>query len=92
MRDADRSGTERAFTTNPWVKIGWCEPCDKCIYLSRKTARIAARQLSGANRPRPYLCPAGNSWWHLGHLPDDVRRGVLDRPEYVRRKGLAEPS
>lgn len=81
--------TDRSFTTDQWVKIGWCDACDKCIYLSRKTARLAARRFAVANRPRAYRCPTADDWWHIGHLPDDVRHGELDRPQYLRNKGLA---
>jgi hypothetical protein len=80
-----RLRTARAYTTDPDIRIGHCEPCDKVIYLSRKTARIAARRLWPDPRPRAYRCPDDDRYWHLGHVADSVRRGHDSRDEWLGR-------
>ncbi|MEV6633901.1 hypothetical protein AB0M54_24430 [Actinoplanes sp. NPDC051470] len=61
-----------------------CEGCGKVSFVSRKDARRGARRAVDGERPRAYRCPT-SPYWHLGHLPEDVRRGVIDREEYVEK-------
>jgi hypothetical protein len=71
--------------------IGYCGPCDKKIHLSRKAARRAGRKTfseQGSGRPRAYPCPHVRGQWHVGHLPDGLRRGQFDRDDY--REGLGK--
>lgn len=62
--------------------IGFCEPCGKKIYLNRKAARRAAKRLHTEDPPRAYPCMVTDSWWHVGHLPEAVVVGRIDRGEY----------
>jgi hypothetical protein len=63
--------------------IGQCGPCGKQIYADRKAARHMARKLAPrGSRPRAYECQHHEGWWHIGHLPDAVRDGQIDRDEY----------
>lgn len=56
------------------LHIGFrCRPCGKWCYKDRKTARNAARRLYPDEALRAYKCVYG--WWHIGHTPDDVKRG-----------------
>ena len=66
-----------------------CERCDKVTFLTRKAARRAARVMKGGNLPRPYPCPHTDGWWHVGHLPQAVRQGEIDRDEYRAKLGGA---
>jgi hypothetical protein len=62
--------------------LGHCGPCDKVIHLTRKNARRAARKTPNGDRPRAYPCPHVKGHWHVGHLPEDVRHGRIDRGRF----------
>lgn len=51
-------------------------PCGKRSYHTKKLAK-AARKNHGRDL-RAYRCPEFDGW-HLGHLPDDIRHGDVDR-------------
>lgn len=59
---------------------GKCPDCGKVRYRSRADAKKAARtrNLPGMS---PYECSDG--YWHLGHLPPVVKRGVVGRESLV---------
>lgn len=62
---------------------GTCQPCGgKVIHLTRKAARRAARETPAGGRCRAYPCPSNPEHWHIGHLPDAVRSGQIDRDRY----------
>lgn len=45
--------------------------------MTRKAAKIAGRRLNMGSEPlSAYRC---GDYWHLGHLPYEVRRGVIAR-------------
>jgi hypothetical protein len=51
----------------------YCEPCGKRGFFSRKSARAWLRLKHRSDKGmRPYQCPEG--MWHVGHMPDIVRR------------------
>lgn len=77
-----------SYAADPAITIGMCEPCDKHIFLSRKTARRVARQLTEHGRPRAYRCHANPQQWHVGHIPVAVRWGNLTRDEWDEHRGL----
>jgi hypothetical protein len=61
--------------------LGWCTPCGKYIYATRKAARRVRNQLAPQPHRGPlsaYPCPHTDGWWHLGHLPliPDARNEV----------------
>ncbi len=57
--------------------VGRCSTCGKVCYPSRKAAKIAGRRLNMGSEPlSAYRC---GDYWHLGHLPYEVRRGVIAR-------------
>jgi hypothetical protein len=61
-----------------------CETCGKRSYPTRSEARQAARAHSiNADKFNVYRCGDG---WHLGHLPQAVRSGELDKDEWLKRK------
>ena len=60
-----------------------CPTCGKWCYLTRKTARQAARRKHPGHHLSAYRC---GKFWHLGHLPDDITRGEVDRSVLKPRK------
>lgn len=61
---------------------GVCD-CGKRIWPDRKTARKVARIIpAGGDRPRAYRCLDHPDRWHIGHLPEAVQRGEIDRDAY----------
>lgn len=60
-----------------------CPTCKKRRYFTRKEARQAARRYHPGEHMSPYRC--GN-YWHIGHLPDDIKRLGIDRSVLKPRK------
>jgi hypothetical protein len=60
-------------------------PSGKVQFATRKQARRGARfrAIKGVGVYRCDEC----SWWHLGHLPDRVRNGEVDKAAWIRSKG-----
>lgn len=58
----------------------YCDRCEKTSYFSRKRAR-KARKYRDVNTQsvHVYTCPFNSTWWHVGHLPWEVMRGLIDR-------------
>ena len=54
-----------------------CE-CGKRSYMNRANAKKAARRIDRSLHA--YKCKL-SGLWHIGHLPDVVRRGHLSREE-----------
>jgi hypothetical protein len=53
---------------------GWCQECDKRRFVTKADAKRTVRKL---RLPlNAYPCGA---YWHLGNLPEGVKRGVVDR-------------
>lgn len=65
--------------------IGTCSICGKRCYTSRKLAKRAARSIQG-NRGKRMSAYACGQWWHIGHLPDVVRRGKVHRDQIVNHR------
>lgn len=61
--------------------LGWCEPCGKLLYESRKIARKVARE-HHEDHKNEYRCPVNTGLFHVGGLPDEVIMGELTRAEY----------
>lgn len=57
-----------------------CPDCGKVRYPSRTAARQAARHAAHLRGLNAYRC---GEFWHLGHLPDDVRHGKRTRGDLV---------
>lgn len=56
-------------------------PCGKRAYRSRKAARQKARNLYPESLMNVYKCPQVQDNWHMGHIPQDIRRGVISKGE-----------
>lgn len=57
-----------------------CPDCGKRRHPTRSAAKKVARHL-GWTGLHPYRC---GDFWHLGHLAEDVKRGIVARD--VQRK------
>lgn len=66
--------------------IAWCQEHGKKL-LSRPEARELIRRLNTTGM-REYRCRAqlAHEWWHVGHLPENVRRGYLPAHEVYERE------
>jgi hypothetical protein len=60
--------------------IGFCEHCQKRKYGNRKSARVVARRMGGGHVVA-YRCPSEKEFWHVGHLPTPVIKGIVTREE-----------
>jgi len=78
--------TPSAYARDGMRDVGSCDPCGgKKIHLSRRVARRAARlTVSDDGRPRAYRCPHVDGHWHVGHLPEAVLHGRIDRDRYTQ--------
>lgn len=54
-----------------------CDGCQKFAYADRAVARRASR-VARTRGLHPYRCPTSDVW-HLGHMAEDIRRGLVDR-------------
>lgn len=59
-------------------------PSGKVQFATRKQARRGAK--FRAVRLAAYRC-GDCGWWHLGHLPERVRNGEVDKDAWLRAKG-----
>jgi hypothetical protein len=65
--------------------IGWCRPCRKQLFTSRKAAKRACRRRHPAEQLTAYRCPVDDGW-HGGHLPRKVREGRVARSQYYEQR------
>jgi hypothetical protein len=73
-------GTE-SWTIYAAYGIGRCAAHGKALFPDRRSARQARRAAWHGERMAAYRCDAHAGYWHLGHLPSDVRQGVCTRDE-----------
>lgn len=72
--------------------------CGKRTYLSRREARTDLRSLTAKVGPaatkgmRPYLCPDCEWLWHIGHLPEAVRRGRMSDTQWYASRPRTRPT
>jgi len=70
-------------THTPGSARGDCRS-DKVQYPTRKEARHAARHLPG-EKLGTYRCPFCG-WFHVGHIPQRVRAGEVDKSAWLDSK------
>lgn len=77
-----------AASPKKWT-LGWCEPCEKYLYETRKKAKRACRLHRDAHM-NAYNCPVEPHMFHVGHLADPIIQGLIDRTQlytdYQRRE------
>jgi len=61
--------------------VGQCPACGKNMYRTRREARNS-RKRNPREKINAYPC---GDYWHVGHLPPNVRAGIVGR-EVLRRK------
>jgi hypothetical protein len=59
---------------------------NKIRYNNRKKAREARRRTPSPNSLNIYCCPACG-WYHIGHMPEDVRRGTVSKDVWLAKTG-----
>lgn len=59
-----------------------CTLCGKLRFRTRKAAKRALRRLQTSDSMSAYPC---GDYWHIGHTPWAVRRGVVSRHEWQPR-------
>lgn len=79
------SPTSGTYTPPPGR--GRC-PTGKVCFATRKQARQSRRKVSSSDPIGIYRCPACD-WFHLGHKPQRVRNGEIDKSAWLRTKGQA---
>jgi hypothetical protein len=60
-------------------------PSGKWQYANKRQARNARRRLNDTSL-RIYRCP-DYSWLHIGHIPQRVRNGDIDKAAWLASKG-----
>jgi hypothetical protein len=60
--------------------LGWCPPCGKLLYATRKQAKKVSREHN--SHMNEYRCPVNPAMFHVGGLPEAVIKGKLTRNEY----------
>ena len=69
--------------TSPWLT---CE-CGKRGYPNRGAAKKALRRAHpDGNRMHAYQCDVDSALWHVGHTPEPIKRGEVDRHTYYARR------
>lgn len=61
-----------------------CPTTGKRMWSSRRQVKLTARRVNPGEHMSAYRCPACD-WWHIGHMPNAVRTGDLDRAEIKSR-------
>lgn len=63
--------------------------CGKYRYFTRKAAKRAMRRLypdrNNHGRLNAYECRIETNVWHLGHLPEAVKRGDVGRDQIITK-------
>lgn len=74
-----------------------CKHCGKISYISRKSAREAAKTYHPNDRMSTYKCVKApeyvdtNYIWHIGHLDESIVKGEVERSEHYGT-GALHPS
>jgi len=58
---------------------GWCKVHQKQWHMSKKSAKTFLRRHHHPGKPRIYPCDVNDTFWHIGHLPRNVIKGLVDR-------------
>lgn len=73
------------MTTRRDLAVGYCSIHQKLSYRNRKDARHIARR--HPDRKSAFICDPDAIFpvWHIGSLPDAVKRGDAGREDIFRR-------
>lgn len=66
--------------------IGVCDTCGKRKYLNRADAKAVAKRLND-DHVVAYRCPHSQGYWHVGHLPIPVIKGIALKSEIIKDAG-----
>lgn len=81
--DEPRRARPRGFGSPP-IFFTWCTRCAHRSYSARRDARRVRRLHGSRHGLSAFRCPFDSRRWHLGHRPEELSHGAIDRP------GLAE--
>jgi hypothetical protein len=62
----------------------YCDQCGKWAWANRSLAKKERQRIGGGGVMSLYPCPHGLGI-HIGHVPQDVRNGALDKTDYLDR-------
>lgn len=59
----------------------------KIRYHSKRRAKLAIRRMQrrDGGRLHAYRCETGDHW-HVGHMPENLRAGTVDRHDFAPRR------
>lgn len=82
-RSSDRDFEQRVIS-------GQRCPCGKVRFLSKGDAKTTIRRMSGrSGRMHAYRCDSddgSSEFWHIGHVPSDLKRGAASREDVAARR------
>ena len=64
---------------NPAARWTWCDRCRHRGYHSRSDAKTVRKRHPGEKGISVYPCPHAKGLFHLGHRPDALSSGAIDR-------------
>jgi len=64
---------------NPSARWTWCATCAHRGYLTRGDARAVRRRHRGEKGLAVFACPHVDGLFHVGHRPDALSSGEIDR-------------
>lgn len=69
--------------SSPWIT---CQ-CGKRGYSDRKAAKkVLKRAHPEGGQMRAYRCNVNDTFWHVGHVAEPVKRGRVERSAFYGRK------
>lgn len=76
------------------VTAGGRCPCGKLRLLTKADAKKVLRRMKGRKgRMHAYECDGGvegaASYWHIGHVPKDLKKGAASRDDIEARREFA---
>ncbi len=80
---------------NPAARWTWCTTCQHRGYHTRSDAKTVRKRHPGEKGMAVYPCPHTPGLFHLGHRPDALSRGTIDRDrlrvQTIQDAGIRRP-
>ncbi|MGO4203647.1 hypothetical protein AB4Z09_18220 [Rhodococcus sp. TAF43] len=64
---------------NPIARWTWCEKCEHRGYHARSDAKTVRKRHHGEKGMSVFVCPHTDGMFHVGHRPDALTGGEIDR-------------
>jgi hypothetical protein len=65
--------------------IGLCTACEKRRYGNKRAAKAVVRRMQDGHMVA-YRCPVEQEYWHVGHLPTPVIKGISPRSQILNKE------